>query len=658
MRTQRWLTLVSLLAMLVLAAGCRQQDPDARPTPPVVPDATLSAGEDAYPPPLPNPDSDAAYPPPATNPGGDTTYPAPPTDSPTDTPDQPADPNQPTTPPIVDVPPDQPAPVVPIITESDVTVEPLPEAGVFGPPEGSSGSGYEYGSTVQHTVIRGEWLLQVARCYGTTYEAVRDANRLPAPDYIVPGTTLTVPGVGSFGPVIGPPCVVETTVQSGDTWEALAQTYETTPAILQRVNPGPLSVGRVIFVPAIVPPTTGSLPQLSHHLVFNLGGDLAIWRSTDGLVELTVDAPRIKELATNNRGRYVMVRQTRDDGASDEIALIDTVARTSVVVETGLRAVPENPLGDPTQSLHVSPDGMWAVYVEAEDTTYRVTSLQTMAPGTRYSVSDIAIPDNGRPVGVSLHDGVGGTSFIVTEPSGMIEYPYSLDRAPRTIVAIDQASAEPVVAFLDVIPIPGGPHVLAPGAFLEGGVYLLVDVETGAFSQIPGSESYVTTGATFALDDGTIVVVSPTAQGALGPLWTFYRPQAAGSTLTLNPVTSYVTPISTANAPSGSLPGYSITAPTIQSVSPPHRITIIGDDQAEGGLWQANGGPADLFRLNAVPEEPAVNTWVPDGSGLLASTFDTTGIGSDWYIAADGSELFSLSDWLGGRVSDGHWVQE
>lgn len=241
----------------------------------------------------------------------------------------------------------------------------------------------------------------------------------------------------------------------------------------------------------------------------------------------------------------------------------------------------------------------------------------------------------------------------------MIEYPYSLDRTPRTIVSIDQATAEPVVAFVDVIPVPGGPYVLAPGAFLEGGVYLLVDGETGAYSQVPGSTGYVTAGATFALDDGTIAVVSPTAQDALGPLWSIYRPQTTGATLTLTPVTSYVTPVLAAAAPSAPMPGYVITAPEIQSSSRSFNITIVGDEQAEKGLWQTTADPTDLFWANAVPEEPAVNTWVPDGSGLLASTFDTTtDTGSDWYIGADGHEPFSLSEWLGGRINDPYWVQE
>jgi LysM repeat protein len=105
------------------------------------------------------------------------------------------------------------------------------------------------GSTVSHTVIRGEWLIQISRCYGVTYESLAAANPRANPHLIYPGETLTIPNIGSVGRIIGPPCVVAYTVAAGDTWESLAQRFATTTAILQRANPGPLSVGRSIWAP-------------------------------------------------------------------------------------------------------------------------------------------------------------------------------------------------------------------------------------------------------------------------------------------------------------------------------------------------------------------------------------------------------------------------
>lgn len=115
-------------------------------------------------------------------------------------------------------------------------------------PVGTGGSLVQ-GSTGQHTIVRGEWMIQIARCYGITYSTLQATNRVPNPNYILPGGVLTILNMGSNGPIIGPPCVVAYTVVAGDTWDSIAARQDTTVGILQRANPGPLSVGRSIWVP-------------------------------------------------------------------------------------------------------------------------------------------------------------------------------------------------------------------------------------------------------------------------------------------------------------------------------------------------------------------------------------------------------------------------
>ncbi|MEW5938894.1 MAG: LysM peptidoglycan-binding domain-containing protein [Chloroflexota bacterium] len=106
------------------------------------------------------------------------------------------------------------------------------------------------GATIQHTVIAGEWLWQIARCYGASPTAVVAANpQLANPAQISPGMVITVPSIGSNGTIYGPPCVVTHTVVTGDTWASIAQKYNADPVLLQMVNPGPLTVGSVIVVP-------------------------------------------------------------------------------------------------------------------------------------------------------------------------------------------------------------------------------------------------------------------------------------------------------------------------------------------------------------------------------------------------------------------------
>lgn len=129
------------------------------------------------------------------------------------------------------------------------SVTPAPTATPTAP--AVSGGIYTPGSTVRHVVSRGEWLLQIARCYGVSYAALWVANPIPNPNYILPGQILTVPDIGREGAITGAPCVVAYTVVAGDTWESLALRHGTTTAILQRANPGALSVGRSIWVPRI-----------------------------------------------------------------------------------------------------------------------------------------------------------------------------------------------------------------------------------------------------------------------------------------------------------------------------------------------------------------------------------------------------------------------
>jgi hypothetical protein len=104
------------------------------------------------------------------------------------------------------------------------------------------------GSTIRHQVVSGEWLWQIARCYGADPQKVSEANP-PTPGEISPGTTVIVPNIGSAGKIYGPPCVGMHTVQSGETWNSIAQKYNADATVLQMVNANTLSVGKVLKVP-------------------------------------------------------------------------------------------------------------------------------------------------------------------------------------------------------------------------------------------------------------------------------------------------------------------------------------------------------------------------------------------------------------------------
>jgi len=110
--------------------------------------------------------------------------------------------------------------------------------------------GLVVGSTITHKVAQGEWLWQIARCYGADPKKVSAENpQLPNPAEISPGMTVTVPNIGSDGTIYGPPCVGTHIVQATDTWDSIAQTYRADVTVLQMANKHTLTVGDELVIP-------------------------------------------------------------------------------------------------------------------------------------------------------------------------------------------------------------------------------------------------------------------------------------------------------------------------------------------------------------------------------------------------------------------------
>lgn len=104
---------------------------------------------------------------------------------------------------------------------------------------GTTSTSLTRGVTFQHKVEAGEWMLQITRCYGADFNAVRNANpQVADPARIKPDMVLTIPNIGSNGNIYGKPCIGYYTVQSGDTWNTIAQKHNADIAVLQEANPG------------------------------------------------------------------------------------------------------------------------------------------------------------------------------------------------------------------------------------------------------------------------------------------------------------------------------------------------------------------------------------------------------------------------------------
>ena len=118
---------------------------------------------------------------------------------------------------------------------------------------GSAPGNYTKGSTIPHEVTEGEWLIQIARCYGADIDATLKANpQIADPNLILPKQRVTVPNVGTIATAWGPPCVKPYTVKSGDTWQSIASDPANDAAldVLMEANRDiSLTAGRVIKIP-------------------------------------------------------------------------------------------------------------------------------------------------------------------------------------------------------------------------------------------------------------------------------------------------------------------------------------------------------------------------------------------------------------------------
>lgn len=111
------------------------------------------------------------------------------------------------------------------------------------------------GSFLQiHVVERGDTLYVIANTYGTTIDALTEANELDAPNQLVVGQALVIPIIGQFY-----------FVQSGDTFSSIAQKFGFTTQELAKINNYPigtiLPVGFRLYIP---PKPKGTITSLAY----------------------------------------------------------------------------------------------------------------------------------------------------------------------------------------------------------------------------------------------------------------------------------------------------------------------------------------------------------------------------------------------------------
>ncbi|MEJ2733752.1 MAG: LysM peptidoglycan-binding domain-containing protein [Anaerolineae bacterium] len=125
-----------------------------------------------------------------------------------------------------DQPTQAPADETPDTAEPEATTVPVPTVPVVQPTSVSGGDG-----SVQHTVQPGETLSSIAQRYGTTVEALMQANGLNSTS-LYTGQVLTIPA--SSGGTSG--CRIRHTVQSGEWVWQIARNYGVSPYDILALN--------------------------------------------------------------------------------------------------------------------------------------------------------------------------------------------------------------------------------------------------------------------------------------------------------------------------------------------------------------------------------------------------------------------------------------
>lgn len=104
-----------------------------------------------------------------------------------------------------------------------------------------------------YVVQAGDTVFSIARAYGVSAQAIIQANALTDPDRITPGQELIIPAAEATPAKTPPPEGRTYTVQTGDTLVAIAARFGTTVEAIMQANgltdPSYIRVGQVLSIP-------------------------------------------------------------------------------------------------------------------------------------------------------------------------------------------------------------------------------------------------------------------------------------------------------------------------------------------------------------------------------------------------------------------------
>jgi LysM repeat protein len=119
---------------------------------------------------------------------------------------------------------------------------------------------------VEHLVVQGESLLSIARRYNTTVTAIMNRNGLVNQNTIYAGTKLVIP-VGYIAEETPPTGTIQHVVVAGETLSQLARTYRTSVASIKAQNPAVTADPDHVKPGTTLTIAVGSAPQVRTHTV-------------------------------------------------------------------------------------------------------------------------------------------------------------------------------------------------------------------------------------------------------------------------------------------------------------------------------------------------------------------------------------------------------
>ena len=139
---------------------------------------------------------------------------------------------------------------LPTATSAPAGATPEPPQATAPPSSGSGAAG-----DIWHTVQRGESLSSIARRYGTTWQAIAQANNLSNPNQIYAGQRLKMPtatgsGGSSGGTTTG--CRIKHRVKPGEWVWQIARSYGVSPYDILAANGLTINTARTIYPGAVL----------------------------------------------------------------------------------------------------------------------------------------------------------------------------------------------------------------------------------------------------------------------------------------------------------------------------------------------------------------------------------------------------------------------